>query len=689
ANVINDEVPIVIQGIDDRILMDAVYVVFDIETTGLSVMNNKIIELAGVKIKNGEIIDEFSSFVNPHEPIPANITVLTHITDDMVNDAPELPGVIQDFITFCEDAILVAHNAKFDMGFMTQACKKLSFEPINNPVLDTLQLARYLYPSMKNHRLNTLTAKFNVSLDNHHRAVDDAGATARILWNMVKETVERKITNLNQLNNHVGIDLKNTRPFHCNIYAINNVGKKNLYRLISSAHTEYVYKSPRIPRSKVEELREGLYIISGCEKGELYETVLNKSMEEAEEVARFYDALEVQPHSFNLHLLDKQLVASEQQLIEVNEKIMALGDKLNKPVIATGNVHYLDPEDKVYRDILIHGITGFSPLKDQRKPDVHLRTTNEMKAEFSYLSEEKAHEIVVTNPSKLADLFENLQIIPDKLYTPKIEGADEEIRDLSYQKAREIYGEPLPEIVEKRLEKELKSIITHGFSVIYLISQKLVKKSNDDGYLVGSRGSVGSSFVAAMTGISEVNPMAPHYSCPSCKKSEWFLKGEYASGYDLPNKNCPDCGTKYKGEGQDIPFETFLGFEGDKVPDIDLNFSGEYQSIAHNYTKELFGEDYVFRAGTIGTVADKTAYGFVKKFEEVQGNNWRNAEIARLASGCIGVKRTTGQHPGGIIVVPDYVDIYDFCPIQFPADDSTAEWKTTHFDFHSIHDNLL
>ncbi len=688
ANVVSDSTVIVHQS-QERMLADDTYVVFDVETTGLSVVNNAIIELAGVKMKNGEIIGKYESFVNPHEPIPLNIQQLTSITDDMVKDAPELAQVIREFVEFVGDAVLVAHNAKFDMGFLQASCKQTGLPPVQNPFLDTLELARFLYPGMRNHRLNTLASKFNVSLENHHRAVDDSEATGYIFFFMLKEVLERNIINLNDLNNHVGLDLQNSRPFHCNIYALNEIGKKNLYKIISLSHTEYLYKTPRIPRAQIQKHREGLLISSGCEKGELFDTVLNKSPEEAEEVARFYDVLEIQPIEINRHLVEKQLVANEATLMDANRKIVELGEKLNLPVIATGNVHYVHPYEKDYRTILIHGITGFSPLKDQYKPDAHFRTTDEMLEEFKYLGEEKAKEVVITNPNMLADKFEELEIIPKDLYTPKIEGAEEEIRSMSYNKAKELYGEQLPEIVEKRLEKELNSIITHGFAVIYLISHKLVKKSIDDGYLVGSRGSVGSSFVATMTEITEVNPLPPHYRCPECKHSEWFTKGEYGSGFDLPKKNCPTCDIPMTGDGHDIPFETFLGFKGDKVPDIDLNFSGEYQPHAHNYTKVLFGEEYVYRAGTIGTVAEKTAYGFVRKYGEEKGKTWRNAEMSRLATGCSGVKRTTGQHPGGIIVVPDYMEIYDFCPIQYPADDKEAEWRTTHYDFHSIHDNLL
>lgn len=575
------------------------------------------------------------------------------------------------------------------MGFIQEGCKKLHLLQVDNPVLDTLELARFLYPSMKNHRLNTLADKFKVSLDNHHRAVDDSAATGHILWHMLQETVQRGIVDLNVLNDYVGTDLQNARPFHCTLYAKNAIGKKNLFKLVSISHTEHLYRSACIPKSVLSQYREGLIIASGCEKGELYEAVLNKSLDEAEAIAEFYDVLEIQPHSFNMHLVDKGLVQSEQALIEANQKIVQIGERLNKPVIATGNVHYIDPHEKKYREILIHGITGFSPLKDQRKPDVHLRTTEEMLAEFPYLTKEKALEVVVTNTNRIADECDVYPIFPDKLFTPILEGAEEEIRDKCYSTAKAWYGEELPDVVVKRLEKELVPIINYGFSANYLISERLVKKSNQDGYLVGSRGSVGSSFVATMLGISEVNPLPPHYRCRSCRYSEWFLEGEVRNGFDLPQKDCPSCGAGLVGDGHDIPFETFLGFKGDKVPDIDLNFSGEYQPIAHNYTKELFGEKNVFRAGTIGTVAEKTAFGFVKKFEEMQNKSWRMAELSRLAAGCTGVKRSTGQHPGGIVVVPDYIDVEEVTPVQYPADDKRSEWKTTHFDYHAFEANLL
>lgn len=691
ANVVNDDVAVVLNPRPDD-LKGATYIVFDIETTGLSVTQNKIIEIAAVKMVEGKEVDRYATFVNPHVRIPYNIQQLTNINDDMVRDAPDVEPVLKEFVEFAGDAVLVAHNARFDIGFVNAKLKELGQPPMDNPVLDTLELARMLFPTMKNHRLNTLAAKYKVSLENHHRAIDDTLALGEILNGLLEDAVKTEgYKTLDQLNAKVGKDLSNARPFHCCIYALNATGKKNLYKLVSMSHTEYFKRVACIPKSKLAEFREGLLIISGCEKGEFFETVLNKSVEEAEEVAEFYDVLEIQPLTMYMHLVEKGLVGSVQELETALRKVCEIGFKLGKPVVATGNVHYLEPRDKIYRDITIHGITGFSPLKDIRKPDAHFRTTEEMLEEFQFLGEEKAYEVVVKNTSELADSFEELELFPDKLFTPILDGADEEIRNTCYDTAKSIYGEDLPEVVVQRLEKELEPIIKYGFSANYLISERLVKKSNRDGYLVGSRGSVGSSVVATFLGISEVNPLPAHYIClnPECKHSEWFLDGSVPSGFDLPDKTCPKCGGRLKGEGQDIPFETFLGFKGDKVPDIDLNFSGEYQPHAHNYTKELFGEKSVFRAGTIGTVAEKTAFGFAKKYEEEHHKHWRGAELNRLAAGCTGVKRSTGQHPGGIVVVPDYIEVEDITPVQFPADDIRAEWKTTHFDYHAFDANLL
>lgn len=691
ANVVNDAVNVVEQARPIE-LKSATYVVFDIETTGLSITQNKITELAAVKMHEGKEIDRYATFVNPHEKIPYHIQQLTNITDEMVKDAPDLEPVLKNFVEFVGDAVIVAHNARFDMGFIQASLKNAGMPLLDNPYLDTLELARMLHPGMKNHRLNTLADKYKVLLESHHRAIDDTIALAGILNGLLADVEKMKgITMLDRLNDYVGTDLSNQRPFHCGIYALNMTGKKNLYKLVSMSHTEYFKRVPCIPKSKLEEMRDGLIVLSGCERGEFFETVLNKTEEEAEEVARFYDVLEVQPLTMYMHLVDKGFVGSPEELKTAIRKVIRIGERLNKPVIATGNVHYLEPRDKLYRDITIHGITGFSPLKDIRKPDAHFRTTDEMLKEFEYLGEDKAYEIVVKNTNDLADRFEEIELFPDKLFTPILEGADDEIRNTCYETARSIYGDDLPEVVVARLEKELEPIIKYGFSANYLISEKLVKKSNQDGYLVGSRGSVGSSVVATFLGISEVNPLPAHYICknPDCKFSEWFLDGSIPSGFDLPDKNCPKCGGPLKGEGQDIPFETFLGFKGDKVPDIDLNFSGEYQPIAHNFTKVMFGEENVFRAGTIGTVAEKTAFGFAKKYEEEHHKKWRGAELNRLASGCTGVKRSTGQHPGGIVVVPDYIDVEDVTPVQYPADDVKAEWKTTHFDYHAFEANLL
>ncbi|WCF11146.1 PolC-type DNA polymerase III [Paenibacillus thiaminolyticus] len=691
ANVINDDLEVVMNA-EPRNLKEATYVVFDIETTGLSVTNTKMTEIAGVKMQDGQEIERYATFVNPHEPIPYHIQQLTNITDEMVKDAPDIDQVLREFTEFVGDAVLVAHNARFDMGYVQYNLKKLGMPEMTNPVIDTLELARLIHPTLKNHRLNTLADKYKVSLENHHRAIDDTIALFGILNGLLKDAQAiYGIEMLDRLNDYVGQNLKNARPFHCNIYALNGVGKKNLYKLVSMSHTEYFNRVACIPKSKLVEMREGLLLMSGCEKGEFFETVLNKSIEEAEQVAEFYDVLEIQPLTMYMHLVDKGLVGSKQQIEEALRKVVQIGEKLNKPVVATGNAHYLNPRDKLFRDITIHGITGFSPLKDMRKPDAHFRTTTEMLQEFEFLGKETAYDVVVRNTNQLADRFEDLVLFPDKLFTPIIEGADEEIRTTCYRTAEEVYGTPLPDIVVKRLEKELEPIIKYGFSANYLISERLVKKSNEDGYLVGSRGSVGSSVVATFLGISEVNPLPPHYICKNseCKHSEWITDGSVPSGFDLPDKQCPQCGQMLKGEGQDIPFETFLGFKGDKVPDIDLNFSGEYQPNAHNFTKIMFGEKSVFRAGTIGTVAEKTAFGFAKKYEESHGKSWRGAELNRLAAGCTGVKRSTGQHPGGIVVVPDYMEVEDITPVQFPADDTSAEWKTTHFDYHAFDANLL
>ncbi|GGH82099.1 DNA polymerase-3 subunit alpha (Gram-positive type) [Pullulanibacillus pueri] len=688
ANLVDDGVPIAFNE-QPVALEDATYIVFDVETTGLSAIYHKIIELAAVKVKNGEIIDRFEAFANPHETLGQTTIELTGITDDMVKNAPEIDVVLKQFHEFTGDGILVAHNAQFDMGFLNTGYERMGLPKAANPVIDTLELGRFLYPKMKNHRLNTLCKAFNIELTQHHRAIYDAEATGYLLWKMIKDAIERDITQHDQLNNNMGQgNFERVRPSHCTILARTQEGLKNLYKIISQAHVNYFYRVPRVPRSLISKYREGLLVGSGCSQGEVFEAMMQKSAEEAEKAAMFYDYLEVQPPAIQQHLIEKELVNDELALRQIITNIVQLGKKMNKPVVATGNVHYLDEHEHLYRQILIASQAG-NPLNRQTQPPVHFRTTDEMLKDFSFLGEDLAQEVVVDNTHIVANMIDEISPVKDELYTPKIEGAEEEVREMSYKEARRRYGENLPEIVEQRLEKELNSIIGHGFAVIYLISHKLVVKSLSDGYLVGSRGSVGSSFVATMMSITEVNPLPPHYYCPNCYHSEFYTDGSVACGFDLSDKKCPECGQDYVKDGHDIPFETFLGFKGDKVPDIDLNFSGAYQPKAHNYTKELFGEDYVYRAGTIGTVADKTAYGFVKGYEGDHNLHFRSAEIDRLASGCTGVKRTTGQHPGGIIVVPDYMDIYDFTPIQFPADDKDSEWRTTHFDFHSIHDNVL
>ncbi len=572
ANLVDDGVPIA-YNLTKRELADATYVVFDVETTGLSAVYDTIIELAAVKVKEGEIIDRFESFANPHRPLSATIIELTGITDDMVQDAPEVEEVLRKFHEWIGNDVLVAHNASFDMGFLNTGFQKIGLGRASNPVIDTLELARFLYPEMKNHRLNTLAKKLDVELTQHHRAIYDAEATGYILVKMLKDAMEREISSHDQLNDYMGQGnaYQRARPYHVTILAQNDIGLKNLFKLVSISHLEYFYRVPRIPRSKLEKHREGLLIGTACDRGEVFESMMQKSAEEAEKAAEFYDYIEVQPPANYEHLIEMEFVRDQQALQEIISNIVKLGEKMDKPVVATGNVHYLNPEDKIYRKILVSSQGGANPLNRHKLPDVHFRTTNEMLECFSFLGEGKAKEIVVANTQKVADLIGEVKPIKDDLYTPKIEGADEEMREMSYVMARSIYGDPLPEIVEARLEKELKSIIGHGFAVIYLISHKLVKKSLDDGYLVGSRGSVGSSLVATMTEITEVNPLPPHYVCPKCKQSEFFNDGSVGSGFDLPDKDCPSCNVRYKKDGHDIPFETFLGFKGDKVPDIDLS----------------------------------------------------------------------------------------------------------------------
>lgn len=690
ANLVDDGVPIVYEE-QHRNLDETEFVVFDVETTGLSAVYDTIIELAAVKVRGGELKETFERFANPHHPLSSTTTELTGITDDMVKDAPEVAEVMRDFVEFIGDAVLVAHNASFDMGFFYEACKKANIKVNPYPVIDTLELARFLYPELRNHRLNTLAKKFDIELTQHHRAIYDTEATAHLLNQLLKDAKDKGIEWLDDFNKNIGEGdaYKRSRPSHCTLLATSDEGLKNLFKLVSYSHMHYFYRVPRIPRSLLIKHRQGILIGSGCDKGEVFEGLMQKSLDEVEEIASFYDYLEIHPKPVYSHLIELELIRDEWNLEDIMRKMIKLGKKVGLPVCATGNVHYVDETDAMYRHVLVRSQGGANPMNRHKLPAVHFRTTNEMLEEFAFLGEETAKEIVVKNPLELLERVGDVKPIKDDLYTPQIEGADDEVRNLTYSMAKSIYGDNLPEIVEKRIEKELKSIIDNGFAVIYLISHKLVKKSLNDGYLVGSRGSVGSSLVATMMEITEVNPMPPHYVCPNCKLSEFFTDGSVSSGYDLADKPCPECETMMRKDGQDIPFETFLGFEGDKVPDIDLNFSGEYQAHAHNYTKVLFGEDYVYRAGTIGTVAEKTAYGYVRGYMNDNDLNLRGAEIDRLVQGCTGVKRNTGQHPGGIIVVPDTMEIFDFTPIQFPADDAEATWRTTHFDFHSIDNNLL
>ncbi len=687
AYLVDDGEAIILNPVD-REIKDESFVIFDLETTGLNPHNNEIIEIGAVKVDEGEVVDAYQTFVNPEREIPAKITELTGITDQMVAGSLKLEEAIEEFLAFVGDATVVAHNLSFDLGFINDKLRKLGRSKLVNPGLDTLNLSRALVSDLKSYRLNKLADRFGKDLENHHRASDDAKVTAEIFLELVKLMEEESISNLTEINQLTSeIDYKRLRPYHTTILVKNQKGLKNLYKLVSKAHIDNFHRVPRILKSELMEKREGLIVGSACEAGQLYKAVLKgKSENELIKLAKFYDYLEIQPIGNNEFLLRNGEVDSLEDLKEINRKIYHLGKKLGKPVVAACDVHFLDPKDSIYRQVLMEG-QGFDDAANQAP--LYFRTTAEMLEEFSYFGEEVAKELVIYNPARIADMTEEIEVIPDKLYTPTIEGAEEEIRMMAYNRAREWYGDPLPKFVEERLERELDSIIGNGYAVIYLTSQKLVKKSLDDGYLVGSRGSVGSSFAATMTGITEVNPLPPHYRCPKCKYSEFITDGSVGVGVDLDDKDCPECGTRLIKDGFDIPFEVFLGFKGDKVPDIDLNFSGEYQPEVHRYTEELFGKEYVYRAGTISTIADRTAYGFVKGHAEDNDLALRKAETNRLVGGCTGVKKTTGQHPGGQIVVPSDKDIFDFTPVQKPANDMDTDTLTTHFDFHSIHDNLL
>jgi len=701
ANIVEDRVPIVYNEVEMD-LSEATYVVFDVETTGLSAIYNDLIQVAASKMYKGNIIAEFDEFINPGHPLSAFTTELTGITDDHVKNAKPLVQVLKEFQEFCKDTVLVAHNATFDVGFMNANYERHGLPKITQPVIDTLEFARNLYPEYKRHGLGPLTKRFGVALEHHHMANYDAEATGRLLFIFIKEVAEKHgVTDLARLN----LDLispdsyKKARVKHATIYVKNQVGLKNIFKLVSLSNTQYFEGVPRIPRTVLDAHREGLILGSACTEGEVFDAVVSQGVDAAVEVAKYYDFIEVMPPAIYAPLIAKEQVKDMEELHTIIKSLIEVGERLGKPVLATGNVHYIEPEDEIYREIIVRSLGQGAMInrtighgeaaQPAPLPKAHFRTTNEMLDEFAFLGEDLARKIVIENTNALAEIFEPVEVVKGDLYTPFIDKAEETVAELTYKKAFEIYGNPLPDIVDLRIEKELTSILGNGFAVIYLASQMLVHRSNERGYLVGSRGSVGSSFVATMIGITEVNPLSPHYVCGQCQYSEFITDGSYGSGFDMPDKDCPNCGHKLSKNGQDIPFETFLGFDGDKVPDIDLNFSGEDQPSAHLDVRNIFGEEYAFRAGTVGTVAAKTAYGFVKGYERDYGKFYREAEVERLAQGAAGVKRTTGQHPGGIVVIPNYMDVYDFTPVQYPADDVTAEWQTTHFNFHDIDENVL
>ena len=684
---VEDNAPVIKNANDES--LSQTFVVFDLETTGFSNKNDKITEIGAVKIENFKVVDRFSQLINPQKDISYKVQELTGITNDLIKDKPTIEEVLPKFIEFIGDSVMVAHNADFDMGFMQQKCREQNIE-FKNTSVDTLTLARTLLPHMKRFRLNLIAKELGVPLLNHHRAVDDAEATAHIFIKFLEMIQKRGGEKLSDINTILGnIDYTKLTTNHITLIAKNQAGIKNLYKIVSDAHINHYHRAPRILKSVLEQYKEGIIVGSACEAGEVFQAVKqNKSEEELERIISLYDYIEVMPIDNNRFMIDKGEVEDEEELRELNRRLIEVAKKFGKIPVATGDVHFIDKHEAVFRKVLKYS-QGFKV--DEEETYLHFRTTDEMLEEFKYLGEDLAYEVVVENTNKVADMVEKVLPIPDETFPPRIKGSDKELRDMCNAKAERIYGSPLPDVVRKRLDRELNSIINNGYAVMYIIAQKLVTKSLADGYLVGSRGSVGSSLAATMSDITEVNPLPAHYVCenPECKYSYFYEIGEWGSGADLPDKDCPKCGKPLKKDGHDIPFEVFLGFEGDKEPDIDLNFSGSYQPVIHKYTEVLFGEGHTYKAGTIGTVAEKTAFGYAKKFVEENDLNSTSAEVLRLANGCTGVKRTTGQHPGGIMVIPDYKDVYDITPIQYPANDPSCGVITTHFDYHSISGRIL